>query len=341
MRHSHNPRALSEMETFFRRLRLPHGHYSEIRSVIPDKPGARQQFCSSPEEAILAAREAAGFANVYVSACPRSKRKGSRDAVSVVTAAWADLDFCDISPEDREASEKEALDRVQRFPVYPTLLIHSGKGLQAWWLFREPISISVVFPIERFEAINRGIAQALGGDAVHDLARVLRVPGTMNLPDARKRARGCVPVMARLVHCDGPEYDPDQFRQLVVTDIRSQRRTARERTPTPCPEQPDPDVLEAFRSLLSQLGANHPLSRTWRGERSLNDSSRSGWDMALANQLYKVGIKEKFVPHIVRAYPFGRGVFATADYVERTMAKAKTRWRDHRGTPRTARPRCQ
>jgi len=312
----------SEIETFLRRLGLPDEQYLEIRSVIPDRGGVRQRFRSSIDEAISSAQEAGRSANVYVGACPRSIRKGSRGAIRLVTATWADLDFHDINPHDRQSSENEALSRIGRFRFPPTMLIHSGNGLQAWWLYREPMRLSRTHTAEHFEAINRGIGKALGGDAVHDLARVLRLPGTLNIPDARKRARGCVPVMARIVDVNGPSYSPDD-----LCELRAETRPAAvptRRTLDAIPFESDAEVIATFLRLLDALDSKHRLVRTWRGDRVLGDSSRSGWDMALANQLVRAGIRSEFLADILRAYPLGRGRAATSDYLVRTITKARS-----------------
>lgn len=43
------------------------------------------------------------------------------------------------------------------------------------------------------------IAKALGGDNCHNVDRLLRLPGTINMPNAKKRAAGRVPTLARII----------------------------------------------------------------------------------------------------------------------------------------------
>ena len=325
---------MNAVTTFLARLSPPLGQFLEIRTIVPDGR-ARSTFAESVEKAVAAAERANGTANVYVGACPRFRRSGKREDVSTVIAAWADLDFHQIDGDrDKAAAIAEA--RIASLRIVPTIVAWTGNGLHTWWLFNEPQALTDEWPAERFEAINRGIAAALGGDAVHDLARVLRVPGTMNLPDARKRARGCVPVRARLLYPDGPRHDPAAFRDHELAWKRSSKTSRAKRERPSLPDQSDPDVITAFKGLLTKLGARHPLTRTWRGQRVLNDMSRSGWDMALVNHLYLAGVRESYIPHIVRAHPNGRGVFASDEYIHRTMDKARSQWRGYRGTGRIA-----
>ena len=332
--HAHEPIAhRGDVEAFLGRLSVPSGQFREIRCIVPGIAGATSSFCESVSEAVEVVGRLSGRGNVYVGACPRSEKRGTKDAVRVVTAAWADLDFHQIDPRDRQRAEMLGRERLNSLGRRATILVHTGNGLQAWWLYAEPAAISDEWPGERFEGINRGLAQALGGDAVHDLARVLRVPGTLNLPDAKKRARGCAPVMARLLWADGPTYAPRDFDDLAVKIATSSKGPVapRVRGQLVEPSQPDAEILDAFQRLLDQLGSGHPLCRTWRGDRQLTDASRSAFDMALVNQLVRTRIRDEFIPTIVRAYQCGRGVFATDDYIGRTLAKAKAFQGDKHG----------
>jgi hypothetical protein len=59
-------------------------------------------------------------------------------------------------------------------------------------------------------------AKELGADNCHNIDRLLRVPGTINWPNAKKRADGRVPVMSRLVHDGGQVaiYTPNQLARV-------------------------------------------------------------------------------------------------------------------------------
>jgi len=311
-----------DLLAFLQRLSPPIDQFLEIRIVVPDVHSAPQFFCTTVADAIEVIERWNGRGNVYVGACPRSRRSGNREAVTFVLAAWVDLDFHQIDGTDRERAEGVARERLTQFPFPPTVLVFTGNGIQAWWFFHSPIRISDEYPAGKFEAIDRGIAKVLGGDAVHDLARLLRVPGTRNLPDAKKRARGCVPVMARLLIDDGPTHDPCAFKKMEVWPPRKTKRASA--ISVELPTRPNDEVVDEFLRLLERLGEGHVLTRTWKGQRTLRDTSRSGWDMALANQLYRAGVGEDMIAHILRAFPRGRGPAGTDDYLRRTVANART-----------------
>jgi hypothetical protein len=66
--------------------------------------------------------------------------------------------------------------------------------------------------VERLESYNKALAQQLGADHCHNIDRIMRLPGTTNLPDAKKRALGRRPVAAELIYLDlDRRYRLDDF----------------------------------------------------------------------------------------------------------------------------------
>src|SRR5262245_35548928 len=78
---------------FLDRLLAPEAQFIEIRTVVTDAKNVTQWFFQTATDAIRYIDSVHGKANVYISACPRSRQEGTRQAVTVVTCAWADLDF--------------------------------------------------------------------------------------------------------------------------------------------------------------------------------------------------------------------------------------------------------
>jgi putative DNA primase/helicase len=107
---------------------------------------------------------------------------------------WADLDYGTVGhkppqgglplPPDEEAARKIIAD----MPT-PTLIIHSGGGLYPIWQFENPVYITddnraeVKARSENWQTIIEANAARLGwhyGSGVGDLARILRLPGSVN-----------------------------------------------------------------------------------------------------------------------------------------------------------------
>jgi DNA-binding transcriptional ArsR family regulator len=156
----------------------PNGGDVEIRT---QRRGGHVHSCGLPDAASASAMlpdlVPDGNANIWVGVGTR--RRGERNAAGVthIAAAWADVDFKHFGG-DREA----ALSALDRFALPPSIVVETGGGFQAYWR----LDAAVTSDFSRLEALNRGLARALGPaggqlDDVSDRARVLRVPGTFNL----------------------------------------------------------------------------------------------------------------------------------------------------------------
>jgi len=64
----------------------------------------------------------------------------------------------------------------------PSALVDSGGGIHAYWLLRDPWAVETDEARQAAELVQRlWVQQVIGADAsVHDLVRILRVPGTLN-----------------------------------------------------------------------------------------------------------------------------------------------------------------
>lgn len=64
----------------------------------------------------------------------------------------------------------------------PSVVVDSGGGIHCYWLLREPWMLDSDDARQAAEIVQRAwVQQVIGGDpTVHDLVRILRVPGTLN-----------------------------------------------------------------------------------------------------------------------------------------------------------------
>jgi hypothetical protein len=103
----------------------------------------------------------------------------------------------DVGPEQQRIRATFAKETVR-----PTFLVASGNGLQALYKLQEPIALPLGTEEEadRVALYNLGLAARLDGDrACKDISRVMRLPGTVNWPNAAKRKKGRVPALAALL----------------------------------------------------------------------------------------------------------------------------------------------
>jgi hypothetical protein len=144
----------------------PASHFLEIRFRV----GAHQlvnEFhpAREPEAIIGAIRQRCSRTDVYLGCAPRTRRSGTKDAVSQVWTLWAECDG------------EEAARRLRRFRPAPALVIASGSGpnCHAYWPLTAPLTP------RRAEAANLRLVHALGADPnCFDASRILRPPGTWN-----------------------------------------------------------------------------------------------------------------------------------------------------------------
>lgn len=152
------------------------------------------------------------------------KQPGSHDErVREETAAGllgvlADIDIA--HPIHKETAlppdESAALALLDELGLPPTLVIHSGHGVQGWWLFQRPWQFDSKADKQRavnlcaaWQAHIKSVAAEHGWevDNVGDLPRILRVPGTLNAKEPDQS------VAVRLISvAAAARYTPDQLR---------------------------------------------------------------------------------------------------------------------------------
>lgn len=82
----------------------------------------------------------------------------------------------------------------------PSIVVFSGGGYQAFWSLREPIIIDGdLARAEDAALFNLRIERLMGGDKCHSIDHLMRLPFTINRPDAKKRAKGRVMALAEVV----------------------------------------------------------------------------------------------------------------------------------------------
>lgn len=177
-----------------------------LNYALPTRPGAakrpklRTEWFPTGEPAAAAARAAALCRDhhVWVGAgrharpLPAGRRDGSADIVAI-PGLWADVDYRHTVHKKAEHLPPDlvaALGLVRTVPPKPTFLVHTGHGLQPWWLFDRPLLLDdptsrglAVALLDRLKQHLSGAAADHGWvmDAVADLARVMRLPGLLNI----------------------------------------------------------------------------------------------------------------------------------------------------------------
>jgi len=108
-----------------------------------------------------------------------------------------------------DVDDASALSRILEFLPKATVVVFSGGGFQAFWKLKEPTP-----DLARVERINAKLAHDLGGDNCQNIDRIMRLPGTINMPGSKKRKMGRVPILAHVV-----EDETDWSRTYCLDDF--------------------------------------------------------------------------------------------------------------------------
>ena len=276
-----------------------------------------------------------------------------------IPGLWADIDVVHSVHKKSELPPtiEAARAALSQFPQPATILVDSGHGLQAWWLFDTPWLFTENPDAERNQANGltiwwhdqiAGLLSKNGWqtDSTHDLARLMRIPGTTNHKDPAE------PVPVTVLIDDGPRYPqadfilrmPDRYYELGAAAQERSREEARNRnrqgTPRQRPQSNDPQPVyapddslvldpnaEPPAAKLTALITNDPkFKRTWdETRRDLNDSSPSGYDMAMAASAAAAGWTDQEIVNVLiaRRRRHAHDLKLRLDYYRKTIGKAK------------------
>jgi len=175
-----------------------------------------------------------------------SYERPKNNDISAIPGLWVDIDvFHPVAHKTKELPpDIPAALSLLPSELPPSIIVWSGYGLHVYWLFKEPWELES--PDERkhatqllqsLQAVVRQNAARQGWkiDTTSDLARVLRVPGTINhkLPDSQ--------VQAQVIEQSEIRYNPTDIEDLlpaVESSTQNTNRTAAfERRPTDGPAE--------------------------------------------------------------------------------------------------------
>jgi len=265
-------------------------------------------------------------------------RRCPSDRVLGLAGFWADLDLKSEAHVKTKlpASIEEALSVIPS-AMSPTVVIATGNGVHAWWLFKEPLVFdtseerrAAAGLITRWQTLLRlnAAAQGWAFDRLSDLARVLRIPGTLNNKDPKN------PKLVSVHSNGGRRYNLSDFVEyldgLRIPDPASEERARREwagrleDSPIAIDLNaaiPD-DLLERY------MASDMRFKNTWLRQRhDLKDQTQSGYDLALADFGVDAGLADQQIVDLIIHHRrlHGERPRRSADYFERTLARAAER----------------
>lgn len=207
---------------FLKALR-PRGPWN-LTALVPDGPVYSETFTDLKKARAWLTKHA-GSANLHYTANPAASPTGKggrvrKEDIGAIAFLHGDYDV-DKLPADHELASLSITERkravagqMQSFDE-PTVIVNSGGGIQAVWRLKEPLA-----PTEEnvawAEGANRWLAMQFAGGEPQcaNIDHLLRLPGTVNYPNAHKRERGRTVAAARLVAQSDLSYDRAAFKSV-------------------------------------------------------------------------------------------------------------------------------
>jgi hypothetical protein len=268
----------------------------QLVAITPGGPTNGRWFDDDVTAAVQwAMQQNANGKNIYWSVnIVRAGLNSKASKTDIVEARYLHVDV--DPPKIGDAWDKDTT-RERLRAEKPSFIIDSGGGLQGFWRLEEP-SLDFV----KVEARNKQVCALLSGDSsCWNIDRIMRLPGTINYPNKKKRDAGRVEVMAALVEHDS----------LAIYDLGSMVVTGKESPPRPPQSDPQPGRVpgdkassggEARVLALAETSAN--LRRRLAGDTSgLTDTTGSGVGDSVGQILVHAGFSRAEMEAALRVLP--------------------------------------
>lgn len=265
----------------------------------------------------------------------KTRRAESSD-VGAIVGVWVDIDIVGTGHESGKRYPT-SLDDVRKIlaaaGLRPTMIVDTGHGIHAYWLFPEPLIFAeevdpaaaqarAAAVVRNWQLTLAAHAHRLGRwqiDMTHDLARVLRVPGSTNRKaagDFRKVQVISIDETARYeldeieAHSADPEFlvqfagmsspgGEDVISAEVLKTVWRMVRTREYRDRGYLPE------WLAYALDSGTLTENDKLVKVWREGHESGDASAS--DASLARLAANLGLDERDAAEIIMCYRLRTG----------------------------------
>lgn len=209
--------------TRWRRADQP-GAVASLITSLDEKPGARAVYVGVGLASQVKHRETR-FTDDDGTVV--TDQRPAREDIDGLLGLWADIDIAGDGHSDAHYPETVETARriVDALRLKPTLVVHSGGGLQVWWMFTEPWLVADADDPAAERAKMAKLAQdwtrtvqyqaeLIGRykvDSVFDLARLLRPAGTTN-----RKIDGDPRRVQILEHNEGATYDWFDFEDHLA-----------------------------------------------------------------------------------------------------------------------------
>lgn len=233
----------------------------------------------------------------------RDRRPQAND-IAGLPGLWLDLDVKG-SPKGNDGVKATGAESVQaamdaaHLIADPTLMILSGGGVHAWWLFDEPLIFGsneereqARIVVARWQQAHR-LAAGIAIDSTHDLPRLMRLAGTRN----HKGGNGGAPVTFAPEH-DGPRHSYQALAELVA-DVQVKAPSNYTALVQLNGQVPPERVAELVEGMSDSVGG---FAATWRRQPDRFDGDDSRYDMAIGSHALRAGLSDSEAVALMQAH---------------------------------------
>lgn len=258
------------------------------------------------------------YFGVHPSRIRRSEHERARSKdgdIEVINCLYFEIDCAD------EAAKQQALKDLDKLGFTPACVVDSGGGLHIYIFLRTPFVLDTPEKYQRAVDLQWAIVEMAGGDdSVKDLARVLRVPGTLNL---KSKYAPSFPTVEIIRWDMNNQYDLADLEPLLqpYIDQRDAARAAKAHSPAPSASVSlsDAQLLDVlFKSKNGDI-----YQRLWNGDLSPRNGDQHKCDQLLCNGLAWVTGKDAArIDSLFQQSGLMRPKWLRKDYRERTIDNA-------------------
>jgi hypothetical protein len=245
----------------------------------------------------------------------------------------------DLDPRAGEDVDEERVrirSQLDNYKLRPSCVVFSGGGYNALWRLSEPQPIalgssSADEAVERamdFERRNWQLELDFSTpDHCRDVCRILRLPGTINRPDAKKVARGREIALSRIVYCDDTSYDYSAF---MATPHVAVSKPSSSRVSPDVQRIPGLDALnvpEKIKVIIAQ-GHDPETPDRWSGD-------RSSALFYVVCELVRAGVEDRVILGVITdpRFAISASVLDKGSGTTRYAVRQVERARDHAVSP--------
>jgi Virulence-associated protein E len=215
------PQPLATPVEFLERLRP--GRPWVLTAIVPDSKTTTTITVRTADQVEAFVRAHDGKTNLYYSVNPtRTATNRKAKKTNIAAIEYMQFDGDPRSNETPETAKARYLKAIEQSGLKFAFGIDSGNGIQGLIRLTERIELGSLVDgkfspedqakIDDVEARTKALTLRLGGDAgTQNIDRILRLPGTTNLPNAKKRKAGRTECQAKLLWFKDASYPLDAF----------------------------------------------------------------------------------------------------------------------------------